>query len=230
MRFELPSINPDKLKSAKLSVYALKTYTKPSQAAGKNGEKKMYQILTKWDAASVKWNSPWKKAGAATASGDLDSNSALTNNTTSITVWEDYNVTDIVKTQLRDPSKNFGYMFAFKNFEPARGIYYCMSEYKADEKLRPKLELVYDQPTSTNPEQIGLTVNALKVINTNQNVSVTLGQTQNFKVELYSLSGKALAAYSTTTGKIGFNLSSQNMQIMKVTSVHGVLTTKISPK
>jgi len=136
IKFDLSIIpNGSTITNAKMSLYTSKI-TESCCTPGvmmAQGTKYVYQSSTPWSENSVNWtNQP-------TSSTSI----AATCTKTAVKVWEDYDVTNSIKTMFSNPNSNYG--FVVKCAENAEfGIMMMSSQYNTDKTFRPKLTVTYE--------------------------------------------------------------------------------------
>jgi len=103
------------------------------------GKKRIHRITSVWDESTVKWNSPWSHMG-----GDVKNSEYSECSNSQTSVWEEFDVTSMMKTIVAEPDSNHGFLIKFRLDD--YGAYYPSSEH-SDETKRPKLAITYTAPT-----------------------------------------------------------------------------------
>jgi len=126
IKFDLSDIPEDAIiEEAVLSLYVYKGYD-----SWDNGLKTIHEITSSWDESSVTWNS--KPSNNSSKIAEC--------NSSSINVWEDYDVTGEVKDIVENSKDNYGFMLIYGDYYT--GAYFRSSEYSSTE-YRPKLTVTY---------------------------------------------------------------------------------------
>ncbi len=126
IKFDLSDIPEDAiLEGAVLSLYVYKGYD-----SWDNGLKTLHEITSSWDESSVTWNS--KPSNNSSKIAEC--------NSSSINVWEDYDVTGEVKDIVENSKDNYGFMLIYGDYYT--GAHFRSSEYSSTE-YRPKLTVTY---------------------------------------------------------------------------------------
>jgi len=155
LKFDLSSIPENSfIVSAKFSIYAMDSYNFALSTASygtNNGAKSIYRFTEDWTPTAY-YNSDFKVSDGPA----YDPVPASTCNNTSIAVWEEFNVTSILKAIIEDNAPNYGMFIKFTEHEPKRQVQYKSSNlsYKKDDtyEYHPKLEITYStEPVAVNP-------------------------------------------------------------------------------
>lgn len=103
------------------------------------GTRRIHRIKKEWESSSVSWQEPWETEG-----GDFSDTVLASFTNTQKEVWENYEVTDLIKQFVEDPSINFGFLLSFdeNNHDIVFGAVAHASEY-TDITKRPKLTIYY---------------------------------------------------------------------------------------
>jgi hypothetical protein len=102
------------------------------------GKKEVHRITKDWGISSITWKAPWDSGG-----GDYDPIIEASNTNDQKGKWEDFDVTDLVKEFIDNPSGNYGFIVKFLD-DPLIdfGSVSYSSEY-SDISKRPKLTVYY---------------------------------------------------------------------------------------
>lgn len=112
-----------------------------------NAPKSVYKITEAWNVSSVTWSKMPK----------FDSTTAISSNTnTKTAVWEDYDVTAVVKAIVENEAANNGFMLKFPEEIDYKGARIHSSDCaEADKQYRPKLTITYTSTSINNTSLVG---------------------------------------------------------------------------
>jgi hypothetical protein len=134
IRFDLSSIPQNAtIQQATLSVYIFdKGVQLGTKGAPDNSDKSLYRITEPWQENTVNWiNQP-----------AFDSTAIASNTNTKTGVWEEYDVTSIIKNSTQNNGNNYGFMIKFPSETEFKGARIYSSEC-SNAALRPKLIITY---------------------------------------------------------------------------------------
>ncbi len=125
------------IKSATLSFYVyghgIKNHT---GGAPRNTSKSVYRITANWRESNINWNNKPRFNSTAVASS----------NNSSISTWENYNVTTAIKDIIENGGNNYGFLLKFPSETGYKGARIRSSEYSTTTN-RPKLTIVFENDT-----------------------------------------------------------------------------------
>lgn len=220
IRFDVSSIPATtNVVKAELEVY---TYDRwGTTTAVKNGRKNLYRITKAWDESKVTWRTPWSKQG-----GDFSSTAIGQSNTTSINVWEKFDVTNDIKQLVKNPSQNYGFMLVFprNNY----GAKMRSSEYTNTE-YRPKLTVTYEKPTNIAQTQ-KLVKDQFVVKNVANEFKIYIPQNnENCNVALIDARGGVLSSFAAKSNRwhsVGM-IPSSGVYFISIKTPHSTIVKKI---
>ncbi|MEJ3743812.1 DNRLRE domain-containing protein [Actinomycetes bacterium KLBMP 9797] len=104
-----------------------------------------------FDEASASWNRASTSAAWTTAGGDAESTVAGTvGNVTNDPAWRDFDADGLVQRWVNDPATNRGALVKLADEAGAQERTLFLSGEAAEPALRPKLRILYTEPTSAN--------------------------------------------------------------------------------
>ena len=149
LRFDLTGLSPNVVvKAAQLGLYANTKYGFEDSL-----DTSVYRILKDWDVNEVTWSerllgTQWTEGGASAAGVDYDSQAYASQQLLETGALYEYNVTDLVRDWLTQPSSNYGLMV---RGDVGRCTFVVESSDNHPDRVqyRPRLEVVYAYPTAT---------------------------------------------------------------------------------
>lgn len=160
INFDLSNIIPADatITSASLSLYVYQKINSSYNGTLKNGTKSLYKITSTWSEGAIKWSNRPTNA----------SSSSATAGSTSISAWEDFNVTSLISDIVENDEANNGFLIRFNSGN--YGVMFRSSEY-SDAEYRPKLTIVYEDNTA--PQVTVLTPDAGVAFNPDDDTEIT---------------------------------------------------------
>jgi len=134
IRFDLSSIPQNaSIQQATLCLHVFDNNVQlGTKGTPNNSAKSLYQITEPWQENTVNWiHQP-----------AFDSTAIASNTNTKTGVWEEYDVTSIIKNNIQNKSNNYGFMIKFPSETEFRGARIYSSEC-SNVELRPKLIISY---------------------------------------------------------------------------------------
>jgi len=183
---------------AVLSFYVFDQGTALGSGDPVNAPKSVYKIVEPWKATSITWlNAP-----------KFDSTNAVaSSNNTQTKVWEDYNVTTVIKDIIESGSENYGFMLKFTEENDYKGARIYSSDCAEENKtLRPKLTITYYNTGIIQQKIQGKIIHA-----------------EEYNINIYDLQGKIIATCVTKDIRklnkmlpVGVNVVMVNNQKIKI--------------
>ncbi len=180
------------INKATLSLFATGVYATPGSSNGckigdsNRGKKILSRVTKAWDEETVTWTSPWNSSG-----GDYSQTDYTECSNGNASVWEEYEVTNMIKDFIDNPSSNHGFIIYIRLDD--YGCQYPSSESTSDESKRPKLTVDYSG-TAINHSLMNRKNNTIEFRNSNNSLSFTVPY-NNYSVRIYSPNGKIILSY-----------------------------------
>lgn len=168
-----------------------------------------YKLIKEWDESSVTWlnsdaNTLWDSAG-----GNFDIYTEAKTTYAAEMSWENYDVTEIVKDFVSGTPNN-GFI-VFPDIKDGNdGRMYPSSEYSAEDSLRPKLTITYEN-TAINYSNKG--IEGIKNIVINKNGSIIklfIPFENSYRIGFYNASGNTLEVLNGR-GKQWHSINSESL-------------------
>lgn len=157
---------------AVLSLYVLDVFL-PDNGL-KNGPKSLYRFTGDWSEDSINWMNAPRYSSSPVASSK----------NTEIKVWENYDVTSVIRKIVEDDADNFGFALVLDTCP--KGVLYSSSRY-ATVAERPKLSITYEDNTDIIPHI--------------QNTTPMETNGYPYRVTIMNVQGKILAACTVNDSK-----------------------------
>lgn len=189
----------------------------------------LHTVDYEWNEMEVNWNQarddqPWKmipQTGnddtfALESAGDMDIDPVSTTMSDTVGFWQHWNITEIIKTFIENPSENHGFMI--RTSAELQPHYYYSSNHDSIE-VRPKLTFYMNGVSikSYNNNRIGKMIT--KVSLNKNNLSIKFKDDYTRSVRLFNVNGRAITKDIHVDSNIfnySFKNNSENVFILRI--------------
>ncbi len=201
------------IKEAVLSFYVFDQGISLGSGDPVNAPKAVYKITEAWNASNI----IWLKAPKFDSTNAVDQSS-----NTQTPVWEDYDVTPVIKDIIENGTENHGFMLKFQSETDYKGARIHSSDCAEDKKsFRPKLTIDYEN-TAINPNKPGITgVEDIVFEKTGSMVTFYVPFKDTYQIALCNAAGntiKILSSSGIQRYSVNNNSLSQGIYFIRVVS------------
>ncbi len=223
IKFDCTPINDVAVESAILYIYPYDCFDIDAMwdYNMRNGPKKIYRVTSAWTENNANWKNPWNVEG-----GDFDEANPLSSSSqkdTTVGEWESFDVTEVVKEHVQNPSQNFGFLIKFDDNDRRGIMVYSAQNEKID--MRPKLVINGD---NTDIEKLNSQdYNRIFITGCNGTYWLHVPDVKGSVMYIHSPSGRQLAVIPIENGVERYlmpQLSAQGIHIISIWNKGNVIT------